>query len=120
MSKPTTPAPKAPTPAEAHASLLASLPPIAPITDEQYINYAILHMDAVQLKKPQQTPVASTGAPGTKKQRTIDMLGRPQGATVLQIAEALGISKIAARSLIGDVRNAKIRVTQDAGVYKLA
>ncbi len=42
------------------------------------------------------------------------------GATVDGIAAVLGIGKVAARSLIGDVRHAKILVTQDKGVYRIA
>ncbi len=63
-------------------------------------------------------PVAAKAA--TKKQRVIDMLRSENGATVAQIATELQIGKVAARSLIGDVRHAKIAVAQANGVYKLA
>lgn len=60
----------------------------------------------------------ATAKATTKKQRVIDML--QTGTTVAEIAQALQISKVAARSLIGDVRHAKVRVTYDGTQYKLA
>ena len=54
----------------------------------------------------------------TKKQHVIDMLST--GTTVAAIAQSLQISKVAARSLIGDVRHAKIAVKCVNGVYTLA
>jgi len=67
-----------------------------------------------------QQPVVAAPKPVTKKQQVIDMLSAPEGTTVARISETLLISKVAARSLIGDVRHAKVRVTQSGGVYKLA
>ena len=54
----------------------------------------------------------------TKKQAVIAML--QNGTTVAQIAQTLNISKVAARSLIGDVRHAKIAVVYNNNVYTLA
>jgi folate-dependent phosphoribosylglycinamide formyltransferase PurN len=55
----------------------------------------------------------------TKKQRVYDMCASESGATVKGIAEALDISPIAARSLIGDLRRAQVKVDQDKGVYRI-
>jgi hypothetical protein len=55
----------------------------------------------------------------TKKQRVYDMCASESGATVKGIAEALDISPIAARSLIGDLRRAQVKVEQDKGVYRI-
>lgn len=53
----------------------------------------------------------------TKKQQVINMLAT--GTTIACIAQTLAISKVAARSLIGDVRHAKIAVVFNNGTYTL-
>lgn len=53
----------------------------------------------------------------TKKQQVINMCSAASGTTVAAIAAQLLISKVAARSLIGDVRHAKIAVTCTNNVY---
>lgn len=55
----------------------------------------------------------------TKKQQVINMCSEANGTTVHAIANALSISKVAARSLIGDVRRSKIIVRCINNVYKI-
>jgi hypothetical protein len=56
----------------------------------------------------------------TKKGRVFDMCAADGGATIDAIAAALGIGKIAARSLIGDLRRDGNKVEQEKGVYRVA
>jgi predicted ArsR family transcriptional regulator len=55
----------------------------------------------------------------TKKQQVINMCRAEGGTTVAAIAAKLVISKTAARSLIGDIRHAKLVVTCVNNVYTM-
>ncbi len=80
-------------------------------------------LHATCVAAPQQrssNATVSATATQTKKAQVIAMLQSNTGTTVLQIAAQLNISKVAARSLIGDVRAAKLRVICVNNVYKLA
>lgn len=55
----------------------------------------------------------------TKKGRVADMCRTEKGVTIDAIASELGIGKVAARSLIGDLRHMGITVLQDKGVYTI-
>lgn len=72
------------------------------------------------LKIPSQQPNTVAPRAVTKKQTVIDMCSRDCGTTVAEIASTLLISKVAARSLIGDVRHGKIKVACVNGVYRIA
>ncbi len=68
---------------------------------------------------PSATPSVVAVRGITKKQTVIDMCKRDCGTTVADIAQTLLIGKVAARSLIGDVRHAKITVECINGVYRI-
>lgn len=66
---------------------------------------------------PKQEAPKPQPKPQTKKSRVYDMCAAKGGTTIDQIAAALGIGKVAARSLIGDLRRDKNVIKQDKGVY---
>jgi hypothetical protein len=66
-----------------------------------------------------QQPTAPVVRTTTKKQHVYNMLSQPGGATVAAIAQSLQIGKVAARSLIGDLRAQKVAIACVNSVYTL-
>lgn len=80
---------------------------------------ASAHVQQHKYAQATQSNATATRSSVTKKQQVINMCSAANGTTVAAIASNLQISKVAARSLIGDVRRSKIIVRCINNVYKI-